>query len=220
VQIRAQLPKGDWIWPAIWLLPKHNFYGNWPASGEIDLVESRGNDASCEAGGRDSFGSTLHFGPGYPYDAWEIAHADYKHTEELSNDFHVYELEWTPEFIKTKIDDNVVLDFAFDKDLFTKGNFDENLNNPWKYETDLSAPFNQEYYLILNVAVGGTNEYFPDGKCGKPWTNDDPHSVNAFYNAKDTWFNTWNYPASNDAAMKVDYIKVIDLDTEETTFIQ
>jgi len=66
VDIRAKLPKGDWIWPAIWMLPKHNAYGGWPASGEIDIVESRGNDASCSAGGRDTFGSTLHYGPGYP----------------------------------------------------------------------------------------------------------------------------------------------------------
>jgi hypothetical protein len=43
----------------------------------------------------------------------------------------------------------------------------------------------------MNVAVGGTNEYFPDGEGGKPWTNNDPHSVNAFYNAKEAWFRTW-----------------------------
>lgn len=43
VEVRARLPKGDWLWPAIWLLPRWNNYGNWPASGEIDLMESRGN---------------------------------------------------------------------------------------------------------------------------------------------------------------------------------
>ena len=43
VEVRAKLPKGDWLWPAIWLLPKHNEYGEWPASGEIDIMESRGN---------------------------------------------------------------------------------------------------------------------------------------------------------------------------------
>jgi beta-glucanase (GH16 family) len=75
VEIRAKLPKGDWIWPAIWLLPKDNAYGQWPASGEIDLVESRGN-ANCP-NSVDSFGSTLHYGPGWPYDAWGTAHKDY-----------------------------------------------------------------------------------------------------------------------------------------------
>ena len=65
VEVRAQIPKGDWIWPAIWLLPESEEFGAWPASGEIDVMESRGNDASCEAGGRNKFASTLHWGPDY-----------------------------------------------------------------------------------------------------------------------------------------------------------
>ena len=43
VEVKAKLPKGDWLWPAIWMLPKFNEYGEWPASGEIDIMESRGN---------------------------------------------------------------------------------------------------------------------------------------------------------------------------------
>jgi beta-glucanase (GH16 family) len=43
VEVMAKLPKGDWIWPGIWLLPKGDVYRQWPASGEIDIVESRGN---------------------------------------------------------------------------------------------------------------------------------------------------------------------------------
>jgi beta-glucanase (GH16 family) len=38
--VEAKLPKGDWLWPAIWLLPEKNAYGQWPASGEIDLMVS------------------------------------------------------------------------------------------------------------------------------------------------------------------------------------
>lgn len=49
IEVRARLPKGDWLWPAIWMLPTDNEYGAWPASGEIDIMESRGN------------------GPDYPY---------------------------------------------------------------------------------------------------------------------------------------------------------
>lgn len=44
VQVRAKLPKGNWLWPAIWMLPRYNEYGGWPASGEIDIMESRGNE--------------------------------------------------------------------------------------------------------------------------------------------------------------------------------
>lgn len=169
LQIRAKLPKGDWLWPAIWLLPKHNYYGDWPASGEIDLMEARGNSPDCVVGGSDMFGSTLHFGPFFPYDAWQRAIADYKHSESLGDDFHVYELDWTEEHIITRIDDHVVLNFQFDQDLFTKGGFNPIWDNPWRHEKEKSAPFNQEYYIIMNVAVGGQNGYFPDGFCGKPW---------------------------------------------------
>ena len=222
VQVRAKLPKGDWIWPAIWLLPKDNAYGQWPASGEIDLVESRGNE-NCEVGGVDTFGSTLHWGPGYPMDPYEKAHADYKHpTGTLNDDFHTYELEWTKEHIITRIDDTEVLNFPFDEDMFTKGGFDPSVNNPWKYEEDINAPFNREFYMILNVAVGGTNDYFPDGKCGKFWTNADPKAVNTFYDNKDTWYKTWNYPETHQSAMQVDYVKVWSFDEEEasTKFMQ
>jgi len=59
--------------------------------------------------------------------------------------------------------------------------------------------------MILNVAVGGTNTYFPDEVGGKPWRNDDQHSVNAFWRAKDQWHPTWK---GEDAAMKIDYVRI------------
>lgn len=43
VEIRARLPRGDWLWPAVWMLPTDYEYGPWPMSGEIDIMESRGN---------------------------------------------------------------------------------------------------------------------------------------------------------------------------------
>jgi beta-glucanase (GH16 family) len=46
VEVVAKLPKGDWLWPAIWMMPESSVYGAWPASGEIDIMESKGNDAS------------------------------------------------------------------------------------------------------------------------------------------------------------------------------
>ena len=47
------------------MLPADNSYGNWPASGEIDIMESRGNGVNCAAGGHDTFGSTIHWGPNW-----------------------------------------------------------------------------------------------------------------------------------------------------------
>ena len=49
VEVKAQLPRGDWIWPAIWMLPEDEAYGGWPKSGEIDIMETRGNQ-NCDIG--------------------------------------------------------------------------------------------------------------------------------------------------------------------------
>jgi beta-glucanase (GH16 family) len=77
IEVEAKLPVGDWLWPAICeryflrfsskanfigMMPEDSKYGEWPASGEIDIMESRGNDVGYEMGGRDTFVSTLHWG--------------------------------------------------------------------------------------------------------------------------------------------------------------
>ena len=49
VEIVAKMPVGDWLWPALWMLPVKETYGPWPASGEIDIVESRGNSINYAA---------------------------------------------------------------------------------------------------------------------------------------------------------------------------
>ena len=62
VEVVAKLPVGDWLWPAIWMMPVNDTYGTWPASGEIDIMESRGNTIRYPLGGIDSYSSTLHWG--------------------------------------------------------------------------------------------------------------------------------------------------------------
>jgi beta-glucanase (GH16 family) len=212
VEVKAQLPKGDWIWPAIWMLPKNNHYGQWPASGEIDIMESRGNDASYSAGGNNVFASTLHFGPDWQHNAYDKTHAEYHSDASLADDFHIYGLIWNENGIKTYIDteDNVVLDIKTDESFWQRGEFPDGMSNPWKGRKNV-APFDQEYYIIMNVAVGGTNGYFPDGVGGKPWSDTDGHAVNAFYNAKPQWEQSWGRD-NHDCAMKIDYVNVWETD--------
>lgn len=62
VEVVAKMPKGDWLWPAIWMMPQDSVYGGWPMSGEIDIMESRGNSLGYPGKGRQYFGSTLHWG--------------------------------------------------------------------------------------------------------------------------------------------------------------
>lgn len=70
VEVTAKLPVGDWLWPAIWMLPTEDHYGEWPRSGEIDIAESRGNNYTHPQGGNNIVSSTLHFGPNSDNDGW------------------------------------------------------------------------------------------------------------------------------------------------------
>eukprot|EP00164_Ancoracysta_twista_P006269 GFYU01008709.1.p1 GENE.GFYU01008709.1~~GFYU01008709.1.p1 ORF type:complete len:388 (-),score=122.60 GFYU01008709.1:71-1234(-) len=207
VEIRAKLPKGDWLWPAMWLLPRHNAYGNWPASGEIDLVESRGN-ANGYPEGVQSFASTLHWGPHYPMDPWEKTHKGYTLPQGTFNDdFHVFGLSWTKDRIFTYLDteDNIVMDVPITDSFWNKGDFaSQTSDNPWAGRPN-NAPFDQEFYLVFNVAVGGLNSYWPDGQGGKPWSNTGANQVNAFWAAKDQWYPTWD---GENAALQVDWVRV------------
>lgn len=207
VEVVAQLPKGDWLWPAIWMLPTYEEFGGWPASGEIDIMESRGNNPGYPAGGNNIFASTLHWGPDYSQNRYTLTHASYTNGDSLGDAFHTYGLCWNESGLYTYIDSqtNVVLRVDFTQQSFwQKGNFPSSYANPWVNEPN-AAPFNREFYLIFNLAVGGTNGYFPDGQGGKPWSDTDPHSVNAFNNAKNAWYSTWN---GEDAALKIQSVKV------------
>lgn len=101
VEISAKLPTGDWLWPALWLMPKHSVYGGWPRSGEIDLMEARGNRQMFAGDthiGVEQYGSTLHFGTEWYNSAWWSSHF-VKNTQPekgLNRGYHLYQMEWAP----------------------------------------------------------------------------------------------------------------------------
>ena len=220
VEVKAKLPRGDWIWPAIWMLPTHQEYGTWPASGEIDIMESRGNGESYSAGGLNKFASTLHWGPDYSQNKYPLTHKEFTHTAGLDDDFHTFGLYWDENRLYTYLDtpSNVALDVDFTTQSFwERGGYPSSMANPWINEPN-SAPFNREFHLIMNVAIGGTNAYFPDGVGGKPWSDTDPHSVNAFWNNRGQWQQTW---VGEGPALKVDSVKVWSFDDATTEkFVQ
>ncbi len=192
VEVRAKLPRGDWLWPAIWMLPTDDQYGPWPVSGEIDIMESRGNAPGYPAGGSDAFGSTLHWGVNFQQNQWFRTHQVLDVGLNFSDDFHIYGLIWNETHIVTYLDSisTPVLQVPITKSFFELGEWDASVwHNPWRNRGD-SAPFDRRFFLVLNLAVGGVNGYFPDGD-GKPWNNTDPDSVNKFYNARNDWYPTW-----------------------------
>jgi len=200
VEVEAQLPAGDWLWPAIWLLPVNNTYGEWPQSGEIDIAESRGNNHTYPLGGNNIISSSLHWGPDSANDAWWRTNVKRNalHTT-FSKKFHTFGLEWSEKYLFTYVDNRLlqVLYIDFNQPLWQRGNFplsDANgtrLIDPWSQTGNDATPFDQDFYLILNVAVGGTNGWFPDGLNGKPWVDQSPTARYDFWNAQEDWYPTW-----------------------------
>ncbi|KAF2887969.1 hypothetical protein ILUMI_18204 [Ignelater luminosus] len=177
VEIRAKMPAGDWLWPAIWMLPKHNSYGEWPRSGEIDIIESRGNRHLTVNGnniGVKQISSTLHWGPNRENDGFWRTHWE-KNKNEFNENFHTYEVLWTPDNISFKVDGQTIGSVTPPQGGFWQlGN--RGHGNIWGSGSKL-APFDKEFYLVLNLAVGGVNSYFPDNASnpgGKPWSNNSP----------------------------------------------
>ncbi|XP_045764638.1 beta-1,3-glucan-binding protein-like isoform X1 [Maniola jurtina] len=218
VEARAKLPAGDWLWPAIWLMPAFNAYGTWPSSGEIDIMESRGNRDLLQDGvniGVQEAASTLHYGPYSQLNGWERAHWVGKNDTGYNSAFHLYQLEWTPDYIKFSIDNVELGKVDPGKGGFWKyGDFDSNRNieNPWRYGSKM-APFDQKFYIIINLAVGGTSGYFPDGvqnPTPKPWLNSSPKAATDFWDAREAWLPTWGLDQNDgrNASLQVDYVRV------------
>jgi len=217
-EARAKLPSGDWIWPAIWLLPVREAYGQWPSSGEIDIMESRGNRDLTQNGeqiGVQQYGATLQYGLDVQTNEWSKAHWTKNKAEGFDKEFHTYGCEWTPEYMQFSIDGEEIGRVTYPEGgMWEHGEFDTEwpgLQNPWEGQPK-SAPFDREHFLVMNVAVGGTG-YFPDDASnagGKPWNNQSPTAPLEFWNAKSSWYETWNPTENNgeDAAMKIDYVKV------------
>ncbi|KAG2155258.1 glycoside hydrolase family 16 protein [Suillus bovinus] len=221
VEVRAKLPRGDWLWPAIWMLPVNNTYGPWPLSGEIDIMESRGNARSYPDQGIDYVRGSLNWGPLSFLNAvyktfgwWTQRRTDY------GEDFHTYTLEWTENFLRIYVDTRLhyMLQVSFNEPFFSRGNFPsvvENgtqpivLKNPWINGTNAS-PFDQPFYLILDLAVGGTNGWFPDNAGNKPWLDNSNTAMRQFAQAQDTWYPTWGSDGES-SSLIVDSVKMWEL---------
>nr|ACN22491.1 endo-1,3-beta-D-glucanase [Littorina sitkana] len=202
VEVRARIPKGDWLWPAIWMLPRDSHYGGWPRSGEIDIMESRGN-VRASGHGVNEVSSTLHWGTSAGDNHYgQTTHA--KQAADWSNSFHTWRLEWTHDHIATFVDNQQILRVTP-----PSGGFSElgHTSNIWA-GNDKMAPFDKEFYAIFNVAVGGTNGFFPenwDYGYPKPWSNTSPHAAQDWWNGRSKWESSWQ---GDKVAMEIDYIEM------------
>jgi beta-glucanase (GH16 family) len=141
IEASIKLPAGKGLWPAFWMLPQDTDYGNWAASGEIDIVEAVNLDGS----GSDEIFGTIHFGGEFP--ANSSAETRYTPSADITTEFHTYAIEWDATEIRWYYDD---MQYA--------------MQNAWSSTAaPFPAPFDQPFHILLNLAVGGNFPGSPDG---------------------------------------------------------
>lgn len=128
IEVKAKLPSGRGTWPAIWMLPTDRAYGDWPKSGEIDIMEHVGYDQNV-----------VHFTTHTEAYYFKIntQKSAQRTIATASTDFHLYRVDWTPYAIRGYFDDVKVFEFVNEGKTYKE----------W--------PFDKRFHLLLNIAVGG-----------------------------------------------------------------
>lgn len=146
IEVRAKLPKGKGIWPAIWMLGESIDTKGWPGCGEIDIMELIGDNPFKIYG-------TLH-GPGYSgKDGYDRTYT-LTGTKDFSDEFHVFKVDWQSERINWYVDDELY----------------HTVNRHEVESKGLNWVFDNKFYILLNVAVGGSWPGSPDFSTEFPQT--------------------------------------------------
>jgi len=137
--VRTKLPVGEGLWPAIWLLPQQQAYGPWPASGEIDIMEAKGRLPRQVSG-------TLHYGKDWDHKQIDEFSYTFEHDGTI-HEFHDYALEWESESIRWLVDGHCYAERRLEPGVM---------------------PFDQSFYPVLNLAVGGWFDNVPVDEAALP----------------------------------------------------
>lgn len=142
-EIRAKMPQGQGIWPALWMMPSdENLYSGWPTSGEIDIMELLGHEPSKVYG-------TLHYGSPHGQTQGSYSLSD---GATFADDFHTFAVEWEPGEFR----------YYVDGVLYAKLHDWASKNPQEGGEYTYPAPFDRDFFLQMNLAVGGTWPGNPD----------------------------------------------------------
>lgn len=141
VEVCAKVPEGQGLWPAAWMMPTdESFYGQWPKCGEIDIMEVLGNAVTTAY-------QTIHYGEPHGEQQGLIN----LESGSFADSYHVYVCEWEPGEMRFYIDGELTLTC---NDWFSAVLDGE--------EQDYPAPFNQTFFVQMNLAVGGNWPGNPD----------------------------------------------------------
>jgi beta-glucanase (GH16 family) len=144
IEVRAKLPQGQGIWPAIWMLPTDENFGGWPQSGEIDIMEMVGHEPETVHG-------TIHFGDPWPNNQNEGEPYSLE-SGIFADNYHVFSIEWEQNKIEFFVDGNLFFTVT------------PSTVSPKQY------PFNDKFHLIMNIAVGGNWPGNPNSSTEFPQT--------------------------------------------------
>ncbi len=190
MEIRAKLPQGQGTWPAIWMLPTDHIYGTWAASGEIDIMEAVNlgtiSDALFDPAVPQSLHTletrvhgTLHYGATWPDNIYTGSGVILPNKINPADNFHTYAIEWEQGEIRWYVDNYHFLTQR-SSHWYSRS---KNANGEW-ITAESDAPFNERFYLILNLAIGGV------------WPE----------NTNEKGINTSNYPKQ----LLIDYVRVYE----------
>lgn len=141
-ECRAKVPTGKGYLPAFWMMPTdENLYGQWPKCGEIDIMEVMGQETNKAYG-------TIHYGEPHAQSqgTYSVSAAD-----NFADNYHTYAVDWEPGKITWYIDG---IKYHEESDWFSAKENQGTVAYP--------APFDQPFYMILNLAVGGSWVGYPD----------------------------------------------------------
>ncbi|AOW78974.1 glycosyl hydrolase family 16 [Colwellia sp. PAMC 20917] len=169
MEMRAKAPSGQGSWPAFWMMPTDEEYGEWPRSGEIDIFESVNLGVAREDGTAENhvYG-TLHYGKSWPNNSQSGQAYSLASGANPADDFHTYAIEWQEGEIRWYMDDHLYATQRQSKIRYNSKDEAVGLSHRgWftEYYDQLSgelktywskAPYDKEFYLVLNFAVGGT----------------------------------------------------------------
>jgi len=144
-EARIKIPQGQGIWPAFWMMGDDIGKVGWPRSGEIDIMENIGKEPALVHG-------TIH-GPEYSGDSGPSASFALPDKARFADDFHIYAVEWEPEAIRFYVDDHLYA---------TRTPSDIPKGAKWVYD--------HPFFLLLNVAIGGSWPGSPDATTQLPQT--------------------------------------------------
>jgi beta-glucanase (GH16 family) len=149
IEFRAKSPKGQGTWPAVWMMPANDYYGGWPLSGEIDILEGVNLGAHCTACkgnvGENRMISAIHFGDTAPKNELLDTRVALPDHALPSDDFHVWTLEWGKGLMRFYLDGHKYWELTADQ---------WRTASPKAKSNDV-APFDKPFYIMANLAIGG-----------------------------------------------------------------